>query len=367
MCYTSGTTGNPKGVVYSHRSTFLHSMGVADRRRARALASATSSCRSCRCSTPTPGACPRRPCWRARRSSCPGPDLTPPAHRRADRVDERVTVAAGVPTIWMGVLPMLDGRDLSSLRDDPAAAARPCRRSLSEAYREQIGLPDPAGLGHDRDEPDRDSVCQRSEPLRRRSTRTSRPTCAPGGGIAVPLRRAADRRRRHRRGAAVGRRGDRRAAGRGPVDRAASTTTTTRGGDAFTDDGWLRTGDVATIDRDGYIRLVDRTKDLIKSGGEWISSVELENEIMAHPKVAEAAVIGVPTRSGCERPLACVVRQAGRGADGRRGASSTSPRGWRSGGCPTTSSSSTRCRRPASASSRRRPSASKFAGYQASV
>jgi fatty-acyl-CoA synthase len=80
-----------------------------------------------------------------------------------------------------------------------------------------------------------------------------------------------------------------------------------RSGESFTDDGWLRTGDVATISPNGYVRLVDRTKDLVKSGGEWISSVELENAIMAHPKVAEAAVIGIPDEKWSERPLACVV------------------------------------------------------------
>jgi fatty-acyl-CoA synthase len=80
-----------------------------------------------------------------------------------------------------------------------------------------------------------------------------------------------------------------------------------RSADSFTEDGWLRTGDVATITADGYVKLVDRTKDLVKSGGEWISSVELENAIMAHPKVAEAAVIGIPDEKWSERPLACVV------------------------------------------------------------
>ena len=80
-----------------------------------------------------------------------------------------------------------------------------------------------------------------------------------------------------------------------------------RSADSFTEDGWLRTGDVATISPNGYVRLVDRTKDLVKSGGEWISSVELENAIMAHPKVAEAAVIGIPDEKWSERPLACVV------------------------------------------------------------
>jgi fatty-acyl-CoA synthase len=80
-----------------------------------------------------------------------------------------------------------------------------------------------------------------------------------------------------------------------------------RSPESFTDDGWLRTGDVAVITPDGYVRIVDRTKDVVKSGGEWISSVELENEIMAHPAVAEAAVIGVPHPKWSERPLACVV------------------------------------------------------------
>jgi fatty-acyl-CoA synthase len=84
-----------------------------------------------------------------------------------------------------------------------------------------------------------------------------------------------------------------------------------RAGDSFTDDGWLRTGDVATLDAKGRIRLVDRTKDLIKSGGEWISSVELENELMGHPAIREAAVIGVPHPKWSERPLACVVLEEG--------------------------------------------------------
>ncbi len=83
------------------------------------------------------------------------------------------------------------------------------------------------------------------------------------------------------------------------------------GGAQFTADGWLRTGDVAAVDGHGYVRLVDRTKDLIKSGGEWIGSVELENEIMAHPKVAEAAVIAIPHEKWVERPLACVVVKPG--------------------------------------------------------
>ena len=84
-----------------------------------------------------------------------------------------------------------------------------------------------------------------------------------------------------------------------------------RAADSFTDDGWLKTGDMATVNEHGYIRLVDRTKDVIKSGGEWISSVDLENEIMGHPKVAEAAVIAIAHPKWQERPLACVVPKPG--------------------------------------------------------
>ena len=107
--------------------------------------------------------------------------------------------------------------------------------------------------------------------------------------------------------------------------------------DKFTADGWLRTGDVATIDALGFVRITDRTKDLIKSGGEWISSVDLENALMAHPAVAEAAVIAIPDAKWSERPLACVVLKPGAGRPTRRGArraiccSTASP----SGSCPT--------------------------------
>ena len=131
-----------------------------------------------------------------------------------------------------------------------------------------------------------------------------------------------------------------------------------RAGDSFTDDGWLRTGDVATMDDRGRIRLVDRTKDLIKSGGEWISSVELENELMAHPKIREAAVIGIPDETLVRAPAG--LRRAGGGGQpdaGTRCSTSSRP-GSPSGSCPTTSCSSTRCPRRASASSPRRRCAS---------
>ena len=100
------------------------------------------------------------------------------------------------------------------------------------------------------------------------------------------------------------------------------------------DDGWLRTGDIASIDEHGFIRISDRSKDVIKSGGEWISSVELENELMAHPDVLEAAVIAMPDERWTERPLACVVLKRGRDLHAPRSCASTSTPRSPSGGCP---------------------------------
>ena len=130
-------------------------------------------------------------------------------------------------------------------------------------------------------------------------------------GIAAAGRRNPHRRRRDPRTAALGRRGDRRARSAVARGSPSSTTAPTSRASSSPPDGWLRTGDVAAISPLGYVRLVDRTKDLVKSGGEWISTVELENEIMAHPKVAEAAVIAVPHPKWMERPLACVVVKPG--------------------------------------------------------
>ena len=118
--------------------------------------------------------------------------------------------------------------------------------------------------------------------------------------------------------------------------------------------GWLRTGDIASVDGKGSVQITDRSKDVIKSGGEWISSVELENEVMAHPDVVEAAVIAKPDERWAERPLCCVVLREGATARARRISSSTCAGAWPSGGCRTSSRSSERFRRRASASSTRR-------------
>jgi len=305
MCYTSGTTGNPKGVVYTHRSTFLHTMAAM-------MADSLGARESDRILPVVPMF--HANAWGLAHAGVasgadlvmPGPDLSGPAI--ADLiVEERVTVAAGVPTIWMQVLPHLEGRDTSALRAIPCGGSA-VPKALSEAYREQLGLPILQAWGMTETSPVA-SVChldadQRDLPeAEQADLRTGVGRIAFGvecrvvePGSTTPVAR------------------DGESSGelqcRGPWI-AATYYNDPRASESFTDDGWLRTGDVATMDERGRIRLVDRTKDLIKSGGEWISSVELENELMGHPEIREAAVIGIPDERWGERPLACIVLAEG--------------------------------------------------------
>ena len=305
MCYTSGTTGNPKGVVYSHRSTVLHSFAAqfADGFGARE----------------TDRVLPVVPMFHANAwglahaaVACgadlimPGPDLSAPA-LAALIENEKVTVAAGVPTIWMGLLPALEGRDTSSLRL-VACGGSAVPKVLSEGFRRQTGLPIYQAWGMTETSPVATvgSIKSVYADLPEEELADIRAMQGlPSLGVEL---RVVDQ----ESGEVVAwdneTRGELQAAG--PWI-ARTYYNDERSAESFTDDGWLRTGDVATVNPEGYIRLVDRTKDVVKSGGEWISSVELENEIMANPKVAEAAVIGVRHPKWQERPLACVVVKPG--------------------------------------------------------
>ncbi len=216
-------------------------------------------------------------------------------------------MAAGVPTIWMGVLPELKGRDLSSLREILCGGSA-VPRSLSEAYREQIGLPILQAWGMTETSPVATTGRVKSTLLDRSDDELADLRAAQGLPIPLVDLRIVDPGSDEELPWDGEARGELQA--RGPWI-AAGYYNDDRSSESFTEDGWLRTGDVATISPNGYVRLVDRTKDLVKSGGEWISSVELENAIMAHPKVAEAAVIGIPDEKWSERPLACVVPEGG--------------------------------------------------------
>ena len=290
MCYTSGTTGRPKGVVYSHRSTVLHSVGGATA-DANAVRHADSVMPVVPMFHANAWGLPYTAALMGSRLVLPGPAPTPQAI--ADLIaGEGVTWTAAVPTVWQGLLQLDPPPDLSSVREIICGGSA-VPQALMEAFDERFGVPIVQAWGMTETSPIASVSRPPSGDMRLRQT----------VGHVVPL---------------VEFRIDEEVGGelqvRGPwIARDYYNDPTSR--EKFTDDGWLRTGDVAELADGSYLKLVDRTKDLVKSGGEWISSVELEGHVMAHPDVLEAAVIAIPDERWGERPCVCVVPREGANLD----------------------------------------------------
>ena len=297
MCYTSGTTGLPKGVVYSHRSTYLHSTAVCSMNGLRVGEHDRIM--------------PIVPQFHANAWGLPyaammsGADLlmpdrfmTPSAIVKLIEA-EKATIGAGVPTIWQGMLAHLrtSGGDISSLRTlvcGGSALPEAVMRAYSDEYGVVMthawGMTELSPLGSIAREP----VGVTGEDVWPYRVSQGRLICGVEGRLSGD-----DGQILPSDGKAVG-----------ELECRGSWITGAYYKDNAPEkfhDGWLRTGDVGTLDAEGFVRLTDRAKDVIKSGGEWISSMELENFIMAHPAVAEAAVIGVPDDKWGERPFAAVV------------------------------------------------------------
>ncbi|TDC83858.1 long-chain fatty acid--CoA ligase [Actinomadura sp. 7K507] len=308
LCYTSGTTGRPKGVLYSHRSIVLHAL---------MLLGADSFAISER-----DVVMPIVPMFHVNAWGLPyaamlaGSDLVLPGPAMNSSALARqmsrhgVTFAAAVPAIWRGLLPLLRDADRLSLRR-VVSGGSPVPDALARAWHEGTGIRLTGSWGMTETSPL--VACSRLSTVHGGLDPDERRALLATPGPPVPL---TELRLVDDSGDEVEHDG----VTPGELQVAGPTVASRYFGSdpgeaKFTEDGWLRTGDVATIDPHGYVRIVDRTKDLVKSGGEWISSVALENEIMAHPAVLEAAVIGVADSQWGERPLACLVLAPERNLD----------------------------------------------------
>ncbi|MDX6425878.1 MAG: hypothetical protein QOD52_1283 [Gaiellaceae bacterium] len=313
MCYTSGTTGMPKGVLYSHRSTMLHTLGVA---AGNPMGLGVSESDSILPVVPMFHAnawgYPYLATMIGAKLVYPGQHLDPES-LLDDFVQEQVTWTAGVPTIWMGILGLLDAHpdkwDLSHMKGMlVGGSAAP--RAMIAGFKERHGMNVVHGWGMTETSPvastsqlpgelaDADAGTQfdyiamqgRPLPLVELRNRDIEGNILPWDGESMGELEV-----------------------RGPWV-AAGYFDTPEQAERWTEDGWFKTGDVVAMHPRGFIMIKDRSKDVIKSGGEWISSVELENALMAHPAIAEAAVIAIPDAKWDERPLAAVVLREGQSA-----------------------------------------------------